>query len=176
MSRQQDAYLRLRADCTPAEAANAAGISIAEAALIEKDIARGDLVIPEPAPFPNDHNQPEETKMTTSVAADELRLLIERVERLEEEKAAIAEDVKEVYAEAKARGYDVKTMRQCVKLRKMETHVRREAEALLDTYKAALGLDYSDTPLGRAVLERVVDQVNAGALGEGVTATLGPAH
>ncbi len=75
-----------------------------------------------------------------NVAADELRLLIERIERLEEEKKAIADDVKDVYAEAKARGYDTKTMRAIVRLRKMEKHARDEAEALLDTYKAALGL------------------------------------
>jgi uncharacterized protein (UPF0335 family) len=75
-----------------------------------------------------------------SIAADELRLLIERIERLEEEKKAIADDVKDVYGEAKARGYDTKTMRSIVRLRKMEKHVRDEAEALLDTYKAALGL------------------------------------
>ena len=76
-----------------------------------------------------------------SVAADELRLLIERIERLEEEKKAIADDVKDVYGEAKARGYDTKTMRAIIRLRKMEKHVREEAEALLDTYKAALGLE-----------------------------------
>ncbi len=75
-----------------------------------------------------------------TVAAEELRLLIERIERLEEEKKAIADDVKDVYAEAKARGYDPKTMRAIVRLRKMENHVREEAEALLETYKAALGL------------------------------------
>ena len=75
-----------------------------------------------------------------SIAADELRLLIERIERLEEEKKAIADDVRDVYAEAKARGYDPKTMRMIVRLRKMESHDRQEAEALLDTYKAALGL------------------------------------
>lgn len=75
-----------------------------------------------------------------NVAADELRLLIERIERLEEEKKAIADDVKDVYAEAKARGYDTKTMRAIVRLRKMEKHARDEAEALLETYKAALGL------------------------------------
>jgi uncharacterized protein (UPF0335 family) len=75
-----------------------------------------------------------------SIAADELRLLIERIERLEEEKKAIADDVKDVYGEAKARGYDTKTMRAIVRLRKMENHVRQEVEALLDTYKAALGL------------------------------------
>jgi uncharacterized protein (UPF0335 family) len=75
-----------------------------------------------------------------NVAADELRLLIERIERLEEEKKAIADDVRDVYAEAKARGYDPKTMRAIVRLRRMENHAREEAEALLDTYKAALGL------------------------------------
>lgn len=75
-----------------------------------------------------------------SIAADELRLLIERVERLEEEKKALADDIKDIYGEAKSRGYDAKTMRVIVRLRKMETHARQEAEALLDTYKAALGL------------------------------------
>ena len=75
-----------------------------------------------------------------SVAADELRLLIERIERLEEEKKAIADDVRDVYAEAKARGYAPKPMRTVVRLRKMENHARAEAEALLETYKAALGL------------------------------------
>ncbi len=71
---------------------------------------------------------------------DRLRLLIERVERLEEEKKGIADDIKDVYAEAKAVGYDAKIMRQIVRLRKMETHDRQEMEAILDTYKAALGL------------------------------------
>ncbi|MFO1260919.1 MAG: DUF2312 domain-containing protein [Sphingomonadaceae bacterium] len=76
-----------------------------------------------------------------NVAADQLRLFIERIERLEEEKKGIADDIKDVYAEAKATGYDVKTMRQIVRLRKLEKHVRQEAEALLETYKAALGLE-----------------------------------
>ena len=75
-----------------------------------------------------------------TIAAEELRLLIERIERLEEEKKAIADDVKDVYAEAKSRGYDTKTMRAIVRLRKMENNDRMEAEALLETYKAALGL------------------------------------
>jgi uncharacterized protein (UPF0335 family) len=75
-----------------------------------------------------------------TVAADELRLLIERIERLEEEKKAIGDDVKDVYGEAKARGYDTKTMRKIIGLRKMEKHVRDEAEMLLETYKTALGL------------------------------------
>lgn len=76
-----------------------------------------------------------------NVAADQLRLFIERIERLEEEKQGIADDVKDVYAEAKSNGYDVKTMRSIVRLRKMERNARMEAEALLETYKAALGLE-----------------------------------
>lgn len=79
--------------------------------------------------------------MGDTVAADQLRLLIERVERLEEEKKGIADDIRDVYAEAKATGYDGKIMRQIVRLRKMQPHDRQEMEALLDTYKAALGLD-----------------------------------
>jgi uncharacterized protein (UPF0335 family) len=76
-----------------------------------------------------------------NVAADQLRLLIERIERLEEEKKGIADDIKDVYGEAKSTGYDVKTIRSIVRLRKMENHVRQEAEALLETYKAALGIE-----------------------------------
>ncbi|USI71632.1 DUF2312 domain-containing protein [Sphingomonas morindae] len=75
-----------------------------------------------------------------NIAADQLRLFIERVERLEEEKTGIAGDIKDVYLEAKSQGYDPKTMRQIVRLRKMEKNARDEAEALLETYKAALGL------------------------------------
>ena len=74
-------------------------------------------------------------------ADDRLRLLIERVERLEEEKKGIADDIKDVYSEAKAVGYDAKIMRQIVRLRKMKPDDRREAEMLLDTYKNALGLE-----------------------------------
>jgi uncharacterized protein (UPF0335 family) len=74
------------------------------------------------------------------VQADQLRLLIERIERLEEGKKGIGDDIKDVYSEAKSVGYDTKTIRQIVRLRKMERHHREEAEALLETYKAALGL------------------------------------
>ncbi|WP_338467372.1 DUF2312 domain-containing protein [Novosphingobium sp. ZN18A2] len=74
-------------------------------------------------------------------ADDRLRLLIERIERLEEEKKGIGEDIKDVYAEAKAVGYDVKIMRQIVRLRKMKPDDRREMEAILDTYKNALGIE-----------------------------------
>ncbi|GLT01080.1 hypothetical protein GCM10007897_24710 [Sphingobium jiangsuense] len=76
-----------------------------------------------------------------NVAAEQLRLFIERIERLEEEKKGIADDIKDVYLEAKANGYDVKTMRAIVRLRKLESHVRQEAEALLETYKNALGIE-----------------------------------
>ncbi|QDP19307.1 DUF2312 domain-containing protein [Sphingomonas xanthus] len=75
-----------------------------------------------------------------NVAAEQLRLFIERIERLEEEKKGIADDVKDVYAEAKANGYDTKTMRKIVALRRMEKHARDEADALLETYRNALGL------------------------------------
>jgi uncharacterized protein (UPF0335 family) len=73
--------------------------------------------------------------------AAELRLLVERIERLESEQQGIADDKKDVYSEAKSVGYDVKTIRAIVRLRKMEKHVRQEAEALLETYKAALDID-----------------------------------
>lgn len=72
---------------------------------------------------------------------DRLRLLIERVERLEEEKKGIADDVKDVFAEIKAVGYDTKIVKQVIKLRAMQPADRREMESLLDVYKAAVGLD-----------------------------------
>ena len=90
----------------------------------------------------------EETQATEAqsaggpeVAADQLRLFIERVERLEEEKKGIADDVKDVYAEAKANGYDVSTMKKIVNLRKMDKNARDESDALLETYRNALGLN-----------------------------------
>ncbi len=74
------------------------------------------------------------------VTAGQLRAFVERVERLEEEKAALTADIREVYAEAKAHGFDVKTMRQIVRLRKIDSDDRAEQEALLDLYKRALGM------------------------------------
>ncbi len=71
---------------------------------------------------------------------NQLKLFIERIERLEEEKKGIADDIRDTYAEAKSQGYDSKIMRQIVRLRKLAPHDRAEMEALLDTYKAALGL------------------------------------
>ncbi|HEY5598798.1 MAG TPA: DUF2312 domain-containing protein [Kiloniellales bacterium] len=74
------------------------------------------------------------------IGAERLRSFVERIERLEEEKAALAADIREVYAEAKGNGFDTKVMRQVIRLRKMETTDRQEQEALLDLYKRAVGL------------------------------------
>ena len=74
-----------------------------------------------------------------AIAVGRLRGFIERVERLEEEKAALAADIREVYAEAKGEGFDPKTMRQVVRLRKMDRQDRQEQEALLELYLGALG-------------------------------------
>ncbi len=74
------------------------------------------------------------------VSSGHLRSFIERIERLEEEKAAVAEQMRDVFAEAKGTGFDVKTIRQVLKIRKMETQERVEQEELLDLYLAALGM------------------------------------
>ena len=76
---------------------------------------------------------------TNSVDSGHLRAFIERIERLEEEKRAIADDIKVVYAEAKGTGYDVKVMRKIISLRRMDRDKRREEEEILDLYLAALG-------------------------------------
>ena len=80
------------------------------------------------------------SETSQTVAAGQLRAFIERVERLEEDKKAIAEDIKEVYGEAKGVGFDTKVMRQVIRLRKMEQADRREQEELLDLYKRAIGM------------------------------------
>ncbi|KZK97307.1 MULTISPECIES: DUF2312 domain-containing protein [unclassified Pseudovibrio] len=74
------------------------------------------------------------------VAADQLRAFIERVERLEEEKKVLADDIKDVYAEAKGNGFDVKVMRKIISLRKRKPHEREEEESILDLYLHALGM------------------------------------
>ncbi len=75
-----------------------------------------------------------------SVAQDQLRAFIERIERMEEEKQAIADDIKEIYAEAKGNGFDTKVLRQIVRIRKQDASERMEQEALLELYMAALGM------------------------------------
>ena len=77
---------------------------------------------------------------SANVSAEQLKLFIERIETLEEEKRGIADDIKDVYGEAKATGFDTKTMRTIIRLRKMEKHHRDEADMLLETYKQALGI------------------------------------
>jgi uncharacterized protein (UPF0335 family) len=77
---------------------------------------------------------------SVNITADQLRLFIERIERLEEEKKGIMDDIKDVYSEVKGEGYDTKIVKQIVRLRKMEKDARDEADALLETYRAALGL------------------------------------
>ncbi len=77
---------------------------------------------------------------STSFAKEQLRSLVERIERLEEEKSALADDIKEVYAEAKGNGFDTKTLRTVVRLRKQDMAERQEQEALLDLYMHALGM------------------------------------
>jgi uncharacterized protein (UPF0335 family) len=74
------------------------------------------------------------------VAAERLRSFVERLERLEEEKRDLMDQVKDVFAEAKGEGFDIKTMRQVLKLRRMKPHDRTEQEELLELYKAALGM------------------------------------
>ena len=95
--------------------------------------------------------------MTDSpVTADQLRSFIERIERLEEEKKVLGEDIKEVYAEAKSAGFDTKIMRQVIRLRRMNEADRHEQEELVDVYMRALGM-LADTPLGEAALRAVRD-------------------
>lgn len=85
------------------------------------------------------HDQTEKAGSQHAFAVGQLRSLIQRIERLEEEKAALAADIKEVFAEAKGQGFDVKTLRQVLKIRKMDKADRQEQEALLELYLDALG-------------------------------------
>ena len=87
-------------------------------------------------------NQPKDKKMAVedSIAQDQLRAFIERIERMEEEKAAIATDIKEIYAEAKGNGFDTKILRKIVGIRKQDANERMEQEAILELYMAALGM------------------------------------
>ena len=88
---------------------------------------------------PFDPSKPEAADVG-GVAGARLKSLVERIEKLEEEKAAIASDVKDVYAEAKGTGFDTKTIRKLIRLRKMDAQKRQEEDELLDLYRAAIGL------------------------------------
>ncbi|MEP9399107.1 DUF2312 domain-containing protein [Mesorhizobium sp. KR2-14] len=83
----------------------------------------------------------EITETSQTVAAGQLRAFIERIERLEEEKQTIADDIKDVFAEAKGTGFDTKALRTIIRLRKKDAAERQEEEAILDLYKAALGME-----------------------------------
>lgn len=80
------------------------------------------------------------TETSQTVAAGQLRAFIERVERLEEEKSQLQEDIKEIFAEMKGTGFDTKAVRTIIRLRKKDANERQEEEAILDLYKAALGM------------------------------------
>ncbi|MCS6922141.1 MAG: DUF2312 domain-containing protein [Elioraea sp.] len=82
----------------------------------------------------------ETDEATYGIAADRLRSLVERIERLEEERRALAADIKDVYAEAKSAGFDVKVMRQLIRLRRQDQAEVQEQESLLELYKRALGM------------------------------------
>jgi uncharacterized protein (UPF0335 family) len=77
---------------------------------------------------------------TGGIAADRLRSLVERIERLEEERKALGNDIKDIYAEAKSAGFDVKVLRQLIRIRKQEAGDVEEQETLLDLYRRALGM------------------------------------
>lgn len=79
--------------------------------------------------------------MADQIAADQLRLFCERVERLHEERKGLADDIRDVFQEARSSGYDVGALREILRLRRMETHTRQEWDALVETYRAAVGLE-----------------------------------
>lgn len=85
-------------------------------------------------------NGVEAPQAKTSFARGQLKALVERIERVEEEKAALAVDIREIYAEAKGHGFDTAIMRQVIRIRKLESHERQERDALLDLYLSALGM------------------------------------
>src|SRR5262249_49756517 len=110
-------------------------------------IARAPLTTRPPAPKPacaataSGPRVMQELSMTAArIAKDHLKAFVERIERLEEEKKAIADDIRDVYAEAKANGFDTKALRTIVKLRKQDVEERKEQEAILETYMQALGM------------------------------------
>lgn len=114
---------------------------------VEEQEAAGDVKRSRGRPPKTHNNPPEEvdnsdeiTETTQTIAAGQLRAFIERVERLEEEAKTIRDDIKEVYAEAKGTGFDTKILRVLIRLRKMDQAERQEQEAILDLYKAAIGM------------------------------------
>lgn len=83
----------------------------------------------------------------------QLKAIVERIERLEEEKKSLADEIRDVYAEAKGNGFDVKALRSIIRMRKQDTAERAEHQAIIDNYMSALGM-LADTPLGQAAIKR----------------------
>ena len=83
----------------------------------------------------------ESNETIGGIAAESLQQFVDRIERLEEEKKALSEDIKQVYLEVKATGFDVKIVRKIISLRRLEDHDRKEQDELLDLYKRAMGMD-----------------------------------
>ncbi len=108
-----------------------------------------------------------------SVAQDQLRAFIERIERMAEEKAAVAADIKEIYAEAKANGFDTKILRAVVRIRKQDANERMEQEALLELYLSALGMapapDEDTDSFAREAFAKTEQRVKRKQAGEGWT-------
>jgi uncharacterized protein (UPF0335 family) len=145
-------YLQLRADgVSVAAAAEQSGIGLVEARLHEQAIEDGELELPRARARARGNDPTREAGMANgTVPADELRLLIERIERLKEEIKSLNDDVSDVYGEAKSRGFDTAAMKRVIKLRKMEPHARTEAEAILASYLDALGLSADDATIALA--------------------------
>jgi uncharacterized protein (UPF0335 family) len=99
------------------------------------------------------HNSGAVDEPATKFAKDQLKSIIERIERLEEEKKAISDDIRDIYAESKGNGYDVKALRTIIRMRKQDATERAEQEAILETYMHALGM-LADLPLGQAAMQR----------------------
>jgi|SRR5882757_3713355 len=95
----------------------------------------------------------------TRFAKDQLKSIIDGIERLEEEKKTLSDDIRDIYAEAKGNGYDVKALRTIVRLRKQDANARAEQEAILDIYMHALGM-LADLPLGQAALKKAGAQID----------------
>lgn len=92
----------------------------------------------------------------SAIGHNQIKAIVERIERLEESKAEIQSDIKDVYAEAKGNGFDCKALRTIIRMRKQDANARAEQEAIIETYMAALGM-LVGTPLGDAAIERAVD-------------------
>ena len=104
----------------------------------------------------------EDDQPATRFAKDHLKAFVERVERLEEEKKTIADDIRDVYAEAKATGFDVKALRTIVRLRKQDVDERKEHEAILETYMHALGMLVIDDAMQNDIRQIVMPALVAG--------------